>query len=266
MIIGANELGFGPDNPTGEGYARVVSGKDWSVIHTFDGADTGDGLGYAVAAAGDVNADGFVDLIVGAPFTDQNGENSGSAWVFSGCDACLVGTNYCGPANRNSTGQAAVIAGPLRDVPCEFQLIRSPEQDRAEAPVPESVQKLHPLLRRPTAVGGFRFAASWKHGEFRATFAVVPFCCEFTVDLGYFDAHVAGVDRGVHPERLEQMQVTEHAVLERVLQGGVYIRKQMVHLGRLSARVSQAVFRSGGARNEAALEPPVEIQCDLVAL
>ncbi len=42
--------------------------------------------------------------------SDQNGPNSGSAWVFSGCDACAIGTNYCGPANRNSTGQAAVIA------------------------------------------------------------------------------------------------------------------------------------------------------------
>ena len=95
---------------SGAGHAQVLSGKDWSVIHTLVGAKIGDGFGITVAAAGYVNADGFNDLIVGAPYSDQNGENSGSAWVFSGCDACAIGTNYCGPANRNSTGQAAVIA------------------------------------------------------------------------------------------------------------------------------------------------------------
>ncbi len=42
-----------------------------------------------------------------------------------------------------------------------------------------------------------------KHGELRPAFVFIPFCCELIVDPGYSNAHVAGVDGGVHPERLQ---------------------------------------------------------------
>jgi hypothetical protein len=51
----------------------------------IDGAAAGDAAGKAVAAAGDVNGDGVDDLIVGAPFADQNGHSaSGSVYVIYG--------------------------------------------------------------------------------------------------------------------------------------------------------------------------------------
>ena len=46
---------------------------------TFHGDASGDELGFEVSGAGDVNGDGFADLIVGAPFDDDNGLSSGSA-------------------------------------------------------------------------------------------------------------------------------------------------------------------------------------------
>jgi hypothetical protein len=44
----------------------------------------GDASGYSVASAGDVNGDGFADVIVGAPRADANGSNSGASYVVFG--------------------------------------------------------------------------------------------------------------------------------------------------------------------------------------
>src|SRR5437660_947233 len=50
----------------------------------FNGASSNDASGTAVAPVGDVNDDGFNDFIIGAPFADPNGLNSGSAFVVFG--------------------------------------------------------------------------------------------------------------------------------------------------------------------------------------
>ncbi len=81
VIIGANgygSLGFFP------GRAYVHSGKTGDVIHVFTGENTYDQFGSSVASAGDVNSDGFSDLIVGAALNDAGGYDAGRAYVFSG--------------------------------------------------------------------------------------------------------------------------------------------------------------------------------------
>ena len=50
----------------------------------LNGAAADDTLGEAVAAAGDVNGDGFADVIVGAQRSDAAGSNAGSAYVVFG--------------------------------------------------------------------------------------------------------------------------------------------------------------------------------------
>ena len=50
----------------------------------INGVSTGDASGFSVSAAGDVNGDGFDDLIVGAPNDDPNGSNSGASFVVFG--------------------------------------------------------------------------------------------------------------------------------------------------------------------------------------
>lgn len=67
----------------GQGQARVLTGFDGSAQFVFDGAATGDQFGKGVAAAGDVNADGTIDLLVGAPFADPSGTSSGNLKVLS---------------------------------------------------------------------------------------------------------------------------------------------------------------------------------------
>ncbi|HEV2747846.1 MAG TPA: hypothetical protein VGW34_11180 [Allosphingosinicella sp.] len=50
----------------------------------IQGDEPGDHAGYSVAAAGDVNDDGFGDLIVGAPYNDNAGTDAGEAYVIFG--------------------------------------------------------------------------------------------------------------------------------------------------------------------------------------
>ncbi|MCH8236321.1 MAG: VCBS repeat-containing protein, partial [Chloroflexi bacterium] len=105
LIVGAR----GSDlNGLSSGIARVFSGSDGSIIHTFEGDSVGDAFGVSVSGAGDIDGDGFADLIVGANQNQEGASNVGYARVFSGCD--VLGTSYCGPANLNSTGQSAVIS------------------------------------------------------------------------------------------------------------------------------------------------------------
>ena len=50
----------------------------------ISGIAAGDAAGYSVQSAGDVNGDGYDDIIVGAPFADAHGVDSGAAYVIFG--------------------------------------------------------------------------------------------------------------------------------------------------------------------------------------
>src|SRR6185436_20552004 len=76
------------------GSVRVISGRNGQVIYTFNGVGIGDRLGESVAGAGDLNADGYADIIAGAPLNDQNGANAGMARVWSGRDGSVLYTWY----------------------------------------------------------------------------------------------------------------------------------------------------------------------------
>jgi uncharacterized repeat protein (TIGR01451 family) len=59
----------------------ALNGSDGFKIH---GASMGDGAGTFVSDAGDVNGDGFADVVIGAPAADPNGNYSGAAYVVFG--------------------------------------------------------------------------------------------------------------------------------------------------------------------------------------
>ena len=95
LIIGA--LYASPANDTVTGAAYVVFGKatgfasdvDVSDIGGSDGfriigAAEGDMAGYSVSAAGDVNGDGYGDVIVGAPGARENVDTPGTSYVVFG--------------------------------------------------------------------------------------------------------------------------------------------------------------------------------------
>ena len=80
---------------------------------TFDGVAVNDRLGHSVAGAGDVNQDGFDDVIVGAPYADPGGTfNAGSAYVYTIFQASFsVFGNGC--SGSVGTPELAIASGHL---------------------------------------------------------------------------------------------------------------------------------------------------------
>ena len=81
-------------------------------LFTFDGDSLGDQFGSSVSGAGDVDGDGFADVIVGAVLDDNNGESSGSARVFSGVDGSVV-YNLNGDSANDFFGNSVSGAGDV---------------------------------------------------------------------------------------------------------------------------------------------------------
>ena len=99
-------------NGAGSGAARVISGKDSTVLYEFNGDSSGDYFGYSVAGAGDVNLDGYDDVIVGAYGSDVNGWFSGMARIFSGIDGSVLYT-FNGDAADDYFGRHVSKAGDV---------------------------------------------------------------------------------------------------------------------------------------------------------
>ncbi|MBK7445963.1 MAG: FG-GAP repeat protein [Ignavibacteria bacterium] len=97
----------------------------------FTGFAASDQFGYSVSSAGDVNGDGYSDLIIGAPFNDAGGANAGRAYIYyggaiinSGVDLILTGlaagdqlgfsVSTAGDANGDGYSDV-IVSAPLND-------------------------------------------------------------------------------------------------------------------------------------------------------
>lgn len=84
LLIGA--YGRDPD-----GAAFACSGADGSVLLQINAPPDGNWFGHSVASAGDINADGLQDLMIGSPTADANGMNrAGLVEIYSGADGALL--------------------------------------------------------------------------------------------------------------------------------------------------------------------------------
>src|SRR5262249_22294039 len=79
FIVGAPGYDPTDNTPLANGYARTYSGKDGTAFHTYlpSSVQSGDyGYGSSVSG-GDIDADGFADLVVGFPTYDTSGTQTG---------------------------------------------------------------------------------------------------------------------------------------------------------------------------------------------
>ncbi len=112
VIVGA----YGYDNgETDEGVAYVYYGSatglpskaDW----TAEGNQAGANFGWAVSTAGDVNGDGFADVIVGAKGYDNGQTDEGRAFVYYGSATGLSATaNWTAESDQISAGMGFAVA------------------------------------------------------------------------------------------------------------------------------------------------------------
>ena len=136
-----------PEIVAGAPRANTIQGVDAGSVLVFSGADctvvrrltdpfgvTGDRLGSAVTALGDVTGDGVPEVAAGVPFDDgPQGANHGSVVIFSGADGSVVrkltdpdpiflavvddnlGASLSGAGDVTGDGVEDLVAGAPRD-------------------------------------------------------------------------------------------------------------------------------------------------------
>jgi len=93
VIIGARNYSV---DQAGEGAALVFYGSQTglgSTLTTLEGNQVGCNFGCSVSTAGDVNADGYSDVIVGAEYYDIS-DNSGRVFIYKGSEQGIVTTAF----------------------------------------------------------------------------------------------------------------------------------------------------------------------------
>ena len=100
------------------------------------GSATNDRFGYSLASADDIDADGSVDLLIGAPYNDDAASNAGAVYLFSGADisgeqvgeaaaaALITGASSGDRAGESVAGGGDIDADGISDV-----LIGAPYDD-----------------------------------------------------------------------------------------------------------------------------------------
>jgi hypothetical protein len=126
VMIGATD-----EAAPGRGTVYVYHGSETGLSAVPDWTQTGEGdwhhLGWSIASAGDVNGDGYADLILGTPYF---GTNNGRAYVYHGSAAGLgptaawsvtgvdpldqVGYSVAGAGDVDGDGYADVLVGALK--------------------------------------------------------------------------------------------------------------------------------------------------------
>jgi hypothetical protein len=96
VLVGSEYCTTGDPNVDREGRAYLFLGSASGLSATYDwmksGGTNDESFGWSLASAGDVNADGYDDVIVGAPWADYPEGNEGRAYVFYGSDTGLAAT------------------------------------------------------------------------------------------------------------------------------------------------------------------------------
>ncbi|MBN2384720.1 FG-GAP repeat protein [bacterium] len=141
----------------GDGFSDIVIGAPWydtglanvgqaflyfgaassvsSVAWTSHGGQSYCYFGYSVASAGDVNGDGFSDVVVGAPYYDNGQSSEGKTFVFHGAATGISPVwNWSFESNKSSTysGSSVSTAGDVNGDGYADLLIGAPRYNNGQ--------------------------------------------------------------------------------------------------------------------------------------
>jgi len=150
VIIGAPYAGNNGRSGSGSSYVVYGNATPTSPVQLgsldpastgfrIDGAAAYDGSGNSVAGAGDVNGDGKDDVIIGAPYADNNGrDDSGSSYVVYGSGTPTnidlnsldaTGFRIDGAAEYDNSGASVAGAGDVNGDGLDDVIIGAPSAD-----------------------------------------------------------------------------------------------------------------------------------------
>ncbi|HKB16575.1 MAG TPA: integrin alpha, partial [Planctomycetota bacterium] len=107
FATGAPQNGSGG---SGIGYVRVFSGTTGAPLCTIPGAAAGAQFGTSVAGAGDVNGDGFPDVVGGAPLSNAGGPLQSGAVRVHSVVGIPAGSSLYGSGCAGSGGFTPLLA------------------------------------------------------------------------------------------------------------------------------------------------------------
>lgn len=166
VVIGAPQYSAGE---VGEGRASIFLGSSAglrsSPAWTADGNEISAQFGQAVAGAGDVNCDGYGDVIVGAPRKDNGSPDEGVAYLYYGSPGGISTTaGWSADANvpLASFGAAVAGAGDIDGDGCADVLVGAPEEQAGAGVVRVYMGSVTGLGTSPdrTLIGSGRFGAA----------------------------------------------------------------------------------------------------------
>ncbi|WP_455391475.1 Ig-like domain-containing protein [[Eubacterium] cellulosolvens] len=127
------EVGLVPDEFTSNSLARGVGNNKFTLLTDGEGSSVNNNFGFALTSVGNLNSDGFDDIIICAPYASPLGKNNaGEAYIFFGAedfaikelDAAradvkisgsnageLFGTSICMPGDINNDDINDIVIG-----------------------------------------------------------------------------------------------------------------------------------------------------------
>lgn len=108
--------------PAASGVAYIYSGRDGRVLQRFTPGNAQEAFGTHVSGAGDVDHDGYADVIVGAPGKEGEEKIPGRAYIYSGKDGSLLRTLE---GERNGDEFGSAVAG-YSDGKQQFLVVGAP--------------------------------------------------------------------------------------------------------------------------------------------
>jgi len=137
VIVGAPFYYDDNDDYEGEAFVFLGSAGGLSTIYNWklEPNQIRAFFGYSVASAGDVNGDGYEDVIVGARWYTHGQDSEGRAFVFSGsADGLSIIPNWIAESNHANAyfGSAVASAGDVNEDGYEDVIVGAPYYDNGQ--------------------------------------------------------------------------------------------------------------------------------------